>query len=104
MLAIVGFIAVAARWFGLRAAHGTAAIAAIRELALAQIKLRRTLKRSGGLSEIRLWLVPWLSYAAIAAIGAVVVTMASLPEQRVQFWRARSSSPASSLRRERDHA
>jgi len=33
-----------------------------------------------------MWFFPWLSYATIALMAAVLVTMAILPATRSQFW------------------
>jgi GABA permease len=42
-----------------------------------QIKLRNGRKRAGGIEPaVKMWLFPWLSYATMAAMGAVLIAMA----------------------------
>jgi len=46
-------------------------------VALAQVRLRRTRERAGvPLPPLTMWLFPWLSYAAIAGMAAVLIAMA----------------------------
>jgi L-asparagine transporter-like permease len=55
-------------------------------VALAQIKLRRVLERdTPDRIVIRMWLFPWLSYAAVIGISLVLVAMAVSPDMRSQF-------------------
>lgn len=55
-------------------------------VALAQIKLRRVLERdTPDRIVIRMWLFPWLSYAAVIGIGLVLVAMAVSADMRSQF-------------------
>jgi AAT family amino acid transporter/GABA permease len=52
-------------------------------IAAAQIKLRRERERSGQiLPAVTMWLFPWLSYAAIAAMLAVLIAMAFMARLR----------------------
>ncbi|HTD73067.1 MAG TPA: amino acid permease [Steroidobacteraceae bacterium] len=54
--------------------------------AAAQITLRRQRERSGVASPaITMWLFPYLSYAAIACMGAVLIAMAFTPGQQQDF-------------------
>jgi AAT family amino acid transporter/GABA permease len=55
-------------------------------IAVAQIALRRRRERSGApRPPVVMWLFPWLSYAAIAAMGAVLIAMARTPGSRQDF-------------------
>ena len=54
-------------------------------IALAEIRMRRDLNARATPPTFAVWWFPWLSYAVIAAIGIVFVTMAVLPEQRLQI-------------------
>lgn len=51
--------------------------------ALAQIRLRRRLEKvAPERLTVKMWLFPWLSYAAIAAIVGVMGAMLLLPDRR----------------------
>ena len=53
----------------------------------AQVRLRLARERAGlGPPELRVWLFPWASYAAIAAMVLVLVAMALNKEMASQFW------------------
>jgi L-asparagine transporter-like permease len=53
----------------------------------AQIRLRRERERAGlGPPELRVWLFPWASYAAIAAMVLVLIAMALDKDMASQFW------------------
>ncbi|MGH8290147.1 MAG: amino acid permease [Steroidobacteraceae bacterium] len=53
----------------------------------AQIRLRRARERAGlGPPELRVWLFPWTSYAAIAAMVLVLVAMALDKDMQGEFW------------------
>ena len=53
----------------------------------AQIRLRLARQRAGlGPPELRVWLFPWASYAAIAAMVLVLVAMALDKDMASQFW------------------
>jgi GABA permease len=53
----------------------------------AQIRLRRQRERAGlGAPELRVWLFPWTSYAAIAAMALVLLAMALDKDMQSQFW------------------
>jgi L-asparagine transporter-like permease len=55
--------------------------------AVAQVSLRRRSERAGGpLPALPIWLFPWLSYFAIAAMTAVLVAMAFTPDLASQLW------------------
>ncbi len=53
-------------------------------IALAQIRARRAMQARHETPRFAMWWFPWLSYAAIAAMLSVLVTMAILPEQRAE--------------------
>ena len=53
----------------------------------AQIRLRVARTRAGlGPPELRVWLFPWASYAAIAAMVLVLIAMALSPDHVKEFW------------------
>ena len=53
----------------------------------AQIRLRVLRTRAGlGPPELRVWLFPWASYAAIVAMVLVLIAMALSPEHEKEFW------------------
>jgi AAT family amino acid transporter/GABA permease len=55
-------------------------------IAVAQIALRRRRERAGAQKPpVVMWLFPWLSYAAIAAMGAVLIAMAFTPGSQQDF-------------------
>jgi L-asparagine transporter-like permease len=55
-------------------------------IALSQITLRKRRQRAGEPEPVvRMWLFPWLSYAAIAAMGAVLIAMAFTPGLQQDF-------------------
>ena len=55
-------------------------------IAAAQIALRRRRERAGEAHPaVAMWLFPWLSYAAIAAMAAVLIAMAFTPALRQDF-------------------
>jgi GABA permease len=55
--------------------------------AIAQITLRRRRERSGAAQpSISMWLFPYLSYAAIAGMAAVLIAMAFTPGQQRDFY------------------
>ncbi|HUO80202.1 MAG TPA: amino acid permease [Steroidobacteraceae bacterium] len=55
--------------------------------AAAQVSLRRRGERAGGPPPaLPIWLFPWLSYFAIAAMTAVLVAMAFTPDLASQLW------------------
>jgi GABA permease len=56
-------------------------------ICLAQIVLRRRRERAGlAAPPINMWLFPYLSYAAIAAMGAVLIAMAVTPSLQRDFY------------------
>ncbi len=62
--------------------YGAVALFVYLAIALAQVRLRK--RRDPG--TLRMWLFPWLSYATIALMAAVLIAMAVLPASRAQFW------------------
>ena len=53
----------------------------------AQIRLRHARERAGlGPPELRVWLFPWASYAAIAAMALVLIAMALDKNMAGEFW------------------
>ena len=53
-------------------------------ISLSQIGLRRRMDAEGRQVPVRVWLFPWISYACVAGIVAVLVMMALLPAQALQ--------------------
>ncbi len=53
-------------------------------IALAQVRARRAMQARRETPRFAMWGFPWLSYAAVAAMAAVLVAMAILPAQRAQ--------------------
>ncbi|MEQ1499032.1 MAG: amino acid permease, partial [Novosphingobium sp.] len=55
--------------------------------AAAQLRIRRQLEATAPEKlTIRMWLFPWLTWATIAAMGAVLVFMALSPARQVELW------------------
>jgi GABA permease len=55
-------------------------------IAVAQINLRKRRERNGEPKPaVTMWLFPWLSYAALAAMGAVLIAMAFTPSLQQDF-------------------
>lgn len=53
--------------------------------ALAQIRLRRALERTDpDRLKVKVWLFPWLSYAAVAAMAGVLGAMLLIPDHRAE--------------------
>jgi GABA permease len=56
-------------------------------IALAQLRLRRQLEREAPERlALRMWLYPWLTYASIAGMVAVIAAMALVDDVRAQLW------------------
>lgn len=56
-------------------------------ICVAQLRLRRKLEREAPERiRLRMWFFPWLTYLTIAAMVAVLVTMAITPELSIQFY------------------
>ncbi len=53
-------------------------------ISLSQIQLRRRMDAAGEAVPVRVWLFPWVSYACVLGIVAVLVMMATLPDQALQ--------------------
>jgi GABA permease len=53
-------------------------------ISLSQIQLRRRMDAAGEEVPVRVWLFPWVSYACVLGIVAVLVMMATLPDQALQ--------------------
>ena len=65
---------------------GALAVYIYMAIAAAQITLRKRRERDGEpLPPVMMWLFPWLSYLAIAAMGAVLVAMAFTPGLQQDF-------------------
>ncbi len=64
-------------------ASGAIALFAYLLIALSELVMRRRLEREAPERlQLRMWLYPWLTYLSIAAIVAVLIAMAVIPEQR----------------------
>ncbi|MGW7531835.1 amino acid permease [Amycolatopsis sp. NPDC054798] len=67
--------------------YGAVALFVYLAIALAQVRLRKRLQNTDpGALSLKMWLFPWLSYATIALMAAVILAMAFLPSTRSQFW------------------
>jgi GABA permease len=56
-------------------------------ICLSQIRTRQARERAGGPPpKLPMWMFPWLSYAAIAAMAAVLVAMGMTADLRSQLW------------------
>jgi AAT family amino acid transporter/GABA permease len=65
---------------------GALAVYIYMAIAVAQIALRKRRERNGeALPPVVMWLFPWLSYVAIAAMGAVLIAMAFTPSLQQDF-------------------
>ena len=91
---VVGFASVVAAWASpdvvfqfLINSYGAVALFVYLLIAFAQVRMRRRLERTEPERlTLRMWLFPWLSWATIAGMAAVILAMAFLPDSRQQFW------------------
>ncbi|WP_432563487.1 amino acid permease [Kineococcus sp. SYSU DK003] len=88
----VGFVAVVGNYLLpdrifelLLATSGALALVVYAFIALSQLSARRGLDAAGERPPVRMWLFPWLTYAALAFIAVVLVLMVVLPGQRLQL-------------------
>ena len=51
-------------------------------IAMAQVRMRRRQEAAGEVLPLKMWLFPWLSYAVIGAIIAVLILLVLMPDQR----------------------
>jgi GABA permease len=64
-------------------ASGAIALFAYLLIAISELVMRRRLEREDPERlQLRMWLYPWLTYLSIAAMAAVLVAMAVIPDQR----------------------
>ncbi|WP_432512518.1 amino acid permease [Kineococcus sp. SYSU DK001] len=85
-LAVVGNYLLPDRIFGmLLATSGALALVVYAIIALSQLRMRRRLDAQGERPAVRMWLFPWLTYAALAFIVVVLALMVVLPGQRVEL-------------------
>lgn len=55
-------------------------------ITLAQIRLRRKLEAEAPQRlQVKMWLFPWLSYATLIAMVAVLIAMALIPAHQAEF-------------------
>ncbi|NLU67691.1 amino acid permease [Streptomyces sp. HNM0574] len=91
---VLGFASTVAAWASpegifafLINSYGAVALFVYLLIGIAQVRMRRRLEREAPERlGLRMWGFPWLSYAAIAGMGAVLAAMAVLPDSRAQFW------------------
>ncbi|HEY2206270.1 MAG TPA: amino acid permease [Pseudonocardia sp.] len=90
---VVGFVSVVFQYFSpdtvfpfIVNSYGAVALFVYLMIAVSQVVLRRRADREGTALPLRMWLFPWLSYATIAAMLAVILAMAVLPDTRSQFF------------------
>ena len=87
---VVGFIAVMMSYISpgavfpfLVKSNGTVALFVYLLIALAELRLRRRLERdSPERIVLRMWLYPWLTFAAIGGMLLILAAMAFIPDQR----------------------
>ncbi len=89
---VVGFVAVVGNYLlperifsMLLATSGALALVIYAIIALSQLSMRRRLDADGVQPAVRMWLFPWLTYAALAFIVVVLVLMVVLPGQRLEL-------------------
>jgi GABA permease len=64
-------------------ASGAIALFVYLLIAISELVMRRRLERDAPERlQLRMWLYPWLTYLSIAAISAVLIAMAVIPDQR----------------------
>lgn len=91
---VVGYVSVLAAYLSpevvfqfLVNSYGAVALFVYLLIAVAQVRMRRTLERTEPeVLTLKMWLFPWLSYLTIGLMGAVILAMAILPDTRSQFW------------------
>ncbi|SIR90158.1 amino acid permease [Williamsia sterculiae] len=90
---VVGYVSVAATYIWgdvvfdfLVNSYGAVALFVYLIIAVSQVVLRRRVERQDPTAlRLKMWLFPWLSYATIAVMVAVILAMAFLPSTRSQF-------------------
>ncbi|RAX45289.1 GABA permease [Arthrobacter sp. AQ5-06] len=66
--------------------YGAVALFVYLLIAISQVVMRRKLESEDpGSLKLKMWLFPWLSYATIALMAAVILAMAFLPSTQSQF-------------------
>lgn len=65
--------------------YGALALVVYAFIAWSQIRMRRRMEAAGEPIKMRMWLFPWVSYLTLAAMVAVIVAMAVLPDSRLDF-------------------
>ncbi|HEV7789408.1 MAG TPA: amino acid permease [Pseudonocardia sp.] len=90
---VVGFVSVVFEFFSpdrvfafIVNSYGAVALFVYLLIAVSQVALRRRAERAGTALALKMWLFPWLSYTTIAAMLAVILAMAVLPDTRSQFY------------------
>jgi GABA permease len=64
-------------------ASGAIALFAYLLIAISELVMRRRLEREApDRLQLKMWLYPWLTYLSIAAMVAVLIAMAVIPDQR----------------------
>ena len=94
LASVAGFIGVVANVLSpdivyrfLTNASGALIVMIYAAIAVSQVVLRRRREKAGApLPVLPMWLFPWLSYVAIAAMVAVMVAMAVTPSHYEEFW------------------
>ncbi|MFE3771704.1 amino acid permease [Streptomyces sp. NPDC059122] len=90
----VGYLSVIAAWISpdvvftfLINSYGAIALFVYLAIAVAQLRMRRTLERDAPARlTLRMWGFPWLSRLTVALMALVIGAMAVLPDSRAQFW------------------
>jgi AAT family amino acid transporter/GABA permease len=89
---VVGFVSVVFEFFSpdrvfafIVNSYGAIALFVYLLIAVSQVVSRRRAQRQGTELALKMWLFPWLSYATIAAMLAVIAALAAMPDTRTQF-------------------
>ncbi|MGS7251161.1 GABA permease [Pseudomonas sp. SK] len=84
-LAVIANYLVPAKVFGfLMASSGAIALLVYLVIAISQLRLRQRLIAQGKTLGYRMWLFPWLTWAVILFISAVLVLMLFRPDHRIE--------------------
>jgi GABA permease len=85
--AITSFFAPDTLFYFIINASGAVGLFVYLIIALSEIRLRARVQREQeGQLRVRMWLYPYLSWAAVIAVLAVIISMATIEELRSQLW------------------
>src|SRR5574343_1690244 len=88
---VVGFLMVIANYLVpsevfnvLLATSGTIALLVYLVIAVSQLRMRQRMEAKGEQPAFRMWLFPWLTWAVIVFICAVLLLIAIRPDHRIE--------------------